>query len=255
MTTSSLILQRSYISFEGVASILILTAVAVFNLWTFLPFPYDEGLFHSDFAFHLSILRALDETVRAGGNFLDFWYDESPFGFALFRSYQNLPYLLTYLLYRLTPQVVTLDIALRSSLIILGVLFPISIWWSLRKLGFKSLDAAVAGVAGSMISESDNFGLGLQNYTFGTGGMITQLWAVVALGPALACGVTYLNSGRNFVSAVALIALCFGSHVLSAFIIFFSSSRNCFESLSASASCFLLLSIWFWASAFCSPRP
>jgi hypothetical protein len=60
--------------------------------------------------------------------------------------------------------------------------------------------------------------------------MMTQLWAVVALGPALSFALQYIRNGAGFASALAWVFLCFGSHVISAFIIFFAVAAFAFVS-------------------------
>ena len=205
--------------YEHWFSYLFLLAGMSLNAWAFLPSLQNESLYHSDFGFHLSILRALDETVRSGGNPLDFWYDSSPFGFALFRSYQNLPYLVMYLLYTITFHAFTLDAWMRSTTLVLAVVFPLSVYWSARKIGFGKFEAGAAGLFACLVSEAQNFGLGFHNYTFGTGGMITQLWAVVALGPAMASSLAYIRNGSGLPVALAWSFICFGSHVVSAVIL------------------------------------
>lgn len=200
------------------ALLFIFTAV-VFNFCAFFPSLQDEGLHNSDFGFHLSILIALDEVVKAGGNPLDFWYDSSPFGFALFRSYQNLPYLVTYALHAASFSLLTLDGSLRVTTLLLACFFPLSVYWSLRKLSFTVYDAGFAALCGVLISEAQNFGLGFQNYTFGTAGIITQLWAVVALPPALVCSIRYIQHNRALMWALLWSFFCFGCHVVSAVIL------------------------------------
>ena len=194
-----------------------ITAAILFNLWAFLPSLQDEGLHNSDLGFHLSVLLALDETVKAGGNPLDFWYDSSPFGFALFRSYQNLPYLAIYTLHSLSH--LSLDASLRSTTLFLACVFPLSIYWSCRRLAFGVYEAGFAALCGVLISEAQNFGLGFQNYTFGTAGIVTQLWAVVALPPALACSINYIEHKRSLIWALFWSFICFGCHVVSAVIL------------------------------------
>lgn len=208
--------------FEKGTAYLFLFFIIAFNGWCFFPELRGEGLHHSDLGFHLSILKALDTAVKNGNNPFDFWFDETPFGFALFRSYQNLPYFITYCAYRLLGESFTLDMCMRGSLLILAMLFPLALFWTGKLLGFSILESALIAVFGSLISEVDNFGFGLQNYTFGTAGIYTQLWAVVALGPALALTVRYLKTGRRLPAALFFTFLCFGSHVVSAFVIFFS---------------------------------
>ena len=182
----------------------------------------------SDTAFHLGILNALDQSVRHGGSLFDFWFEASPFGFALFRSYQYLPYEFIYLLYRVTGGFFSLAQVLISTTAFLAVVFPVSCYFGLRLLSIPRLEAAFAAVTATLISDGGEYGLGLQNYTFGTTGIITQLWAMVFLPLGIGFFYRYFSTGRSLGCALLFSVLTFGSHVVAAFVLFFACSTLCF---------------------------
>jgi hypothetical protein len=176
---------------------------------------------YSDTAFHLGILQALDSAVRHGGSLFDFWFEATPFGFALFRSYQYLPYEIVYGLYRLCGGLFSIPQVLLGSSIVLATLFPLSVFYGLRLLTLPRLEAACAALAASLISDGGEYGLGLQNYTFGTTGIITQLWAMVFLPLGIGYFYQYMTTGKGIGLALLCSVLTFGSHVVAAFVLFF----------------------------------
>lgn len=207
-------------TFDRLLSFSIVAFAAVFVAWVFVPGLGGHAIHHSDMAFHLSILASLDLAITEGGSPLDFWFDSTPFGFALFRSYQNLPYLVVYGVYRLFGRAFSLDECMMGSMLVVGAALPISVFLSLRILGVERRAAAFAALCSCLVAEKGDYGLGLQNYTFGTGGIFTQAWSAAALPPAIAFSIRFLHAGTGFAPALFFIFVCFGSHVLAAFVIF-----------------------------------
>lgn len=174
---------------------------------------------YSDVAFHLSVLKSLSAAAQRGQSILDFWYDGVPYGFALFRSYQYLPYLAMYAIYKVCGEHYSLAQVLFGCTFALATILPTSIFYSLRMLGVRVLEAGIAALLSVLISDGAEYGMGLQNYTYGTVGITTQLWAMVFLAPAIACSFQYLHYRKNLGLALLLGFLTFGSHVVAAVIL------------------------------------
>ena len=198
---------------------ILLAAAILFTAWGFEHELYFVDVQYSDVAFHLSVLKSLDLAVRGGQNILDFWYDGVPYGFALFRAYQYLPYLVIYGIYRVFGEHFSLAQVLIGSTCVLATLLPASIFFSLRMIGVRALEAGIAAVISILISDGSEYGMGLQNYTFGTVGITTQLWAMVFLAPALAASFQYLHHRKHLALALLFSFLTFGSHVVAAVIL------------------------------------
>jgi hypothetical protein len=197
-----------------------LVCVAVlFAAWGFHHELFYPDVQFSDVAFHLSVLKTLDVVVRGGGNALDFWYDGVPFGFALFRAYQYLPYLFIYGFYRLSGEYFSLAQVLIGSVWLLAVVLPVSFFCSLRLVGVRALEAGIVALLSVLISDGSEYGMGLQNYTYGTIGIVTQLWAMVFLVPAIAASFQYLYYRKNLGLALLFSFLTFGCHVIAAVIL------------------------------------
>jgi hypothetical protein len=197
-----------------------LVCVAVlFAAWGFHHELFYPDVQFSDVAFHLSVLKTLDVVVRSGGNPLDFWYDGVPYGFALFRAYQYLPYLFIYGFYRLSAEYFSLAQVLIGSVWLLAVALPVSFFCSLRLVGVRVLEAGIVALLSVLISDGSEYGMGLQNYTYGTIGIVTQLWAMVFLVPAIAASFQYLYYRKNLGLALLFSFLTFGCHVIAAVIL------------------------------------
>ena len=203
-------------SFLGKA---LLVLAVIFAAWGFEHELHFVDVQYSDVAFHLSILKSLDLAANAGQSIFDFWYDGVPFGFALFRAYQYLPHLIMYGIYTVCAGHFTLAQVLIGSTAVLATILPISIFYSLRMVGVRTLQAGFAAILSLLISDGSEYGMGLQNYTFGTVGITTQLWAMVFLAPAIAASFNYLNSGKQLGLASLFSFLTFGSHVVAAVIL------------------------------------
>lgn len=204
----------------ALAAYLLLTFTLCFGWWVFSHELRFVDVQYSDVAFHLSVLKALDAAVTGGQNPLDFWYDTTPYGFALFRSYQYLPYLFMYGFYALASEYVSLWMVLIGSTCLLAsTALPLSIFFSMRLLGARLIECAFAAALSVLIADGSEYGMGLQNYTFGTVGIITQLWALVFLFLAIAASFRYIRDGSNLGTALLFSFLTFGSHVVAAVVV------------------------------------
>jgi hypothetical protein len=200
----------------------LLCVVSACVLWAFFPELEAGPNQFSDVTFHLAIVQQMHDAVMAGGSPFDFWFDASPFGYALARCYQSLPHLTIYAVYRLLGQSVSLPTILISCTIALAALQPWSFYLMARKLGWPSLFAAFVGMLSVLVSEIGGYGMGMQNYSWGTHGIVTQLWALVFAAPAIGYAVQYIRTGVGLPITLLLVFLSCGSHLLSAHLLGFS---------------------------------
>ncbi len=200
----------------------LLALVTACVVWAFLPELKAGPNQYSDVTFHVAIVQQMHDAVVAGGSPFDFWFDASPFGYALARCYQSLPHLTIYAVYRLLGQTVSLPTILLSCTLVLAALQPWSFYLLARKLGWSPLFGAFMGMLSVLISEVGGYGMGMQNYSWGTHGIITQLWALVFAAPALGWAITYIRTGAGLPVALLLVFLSCGSHLLSAHLLGFS---------------------------------
>jgi hypothetical protein len=203
--------------------LLLVLMASVFSGYEMYAQLFYPELNFNDGAFHISVLKMLEFAIQGGQNPLDFWYSGTPFGFALFRSYQYFPYLLMYSAYVALWKAFTLSQIFAVANVLLVVLLPWSVYWAFRIAKLEKIDAAIAAVASVLISDGGEFGFGLQNYTFGTNGLYTQLWAMLFLAPGVAFAYRYLLEGKYLTTALFFGFLTFGCHVVAAFVLFFSA--------------------------------
>ena len=200
----------------------LLFAAVAFNLYALHP----EVAIHvpslNDNALHLqSIVRAV-VAIASGQDPSDAWMSAaSSFGYPFFRYYQNLPYVL--------PAVIYLPLALltRGALTptawfdwlryFLLAIFPLSIYWSMRRVGFERLPSALAALLASLVSTNGLIGLEYGSYVFRGGGVYTQIWGMLLLPPALAFGWNYLRNGQGWFWSVVLVSATVLSHLIFAY--------------------------------------
>ncbi len=200
-------------------ALLLLILASAFSAWGFWPELTAGEFQYSDVTFHLSLLRELDAVVRAGGSAFDFWFDASPFGYPVFRVYQHLPHLVIYACYRLLGSSVALEMLVPLFTVLAVSALPFSFYWAARVLGSAPLAAAVTGAFAVLLAEQEGYGLGLENYAWGTNGIITQLWALVFLAPACAYAFRVVTFGKGWGLCALLSFLAVGSHILAAYVI------------------------------------
>jgi len=92
------------------------------------------------------------EALASGENPFDTWVPELELGFPQFLYYQHLPHLAVVALHRAllgSVDLVTLFNALRYLLL---VTFPLTVLWSLRRMGLPTVAACVAAGAASLVT-------------------------------------------------------------------------------------------------------
>ncbi len=154
-----------------------------------------------------------------GENPFDHWVPELELGFPQFFYYQHLPHLAVIFVHRLLLKQVDLFTLFNLIRYLLLICFPITVYWSMRRMGFS----AVAGAIGSAVSTllSSNYGYGLEHgsYTWHGYGMYTQLWAMHLSFITLACLHHLLEQGKGYVAAIIACSALILSHLVYAYLI------------------------------------
>jgi len=141
-------------------------------------------------------------------------------GFPLFHYYQHLPQITLALVHVLTLGVFPIADMLSWTTYLLLSLFPLSIYWSLRRFGFDQLSAALGGLVAPLIATEGILGLSFASYVFKGWGVHTQLWAMVLLPPALAMSYRVIREGRGYFWATLLLAATLLSHLIYGYMAF-----------------------------------
>ena len=124
---------------------MVLFAVA-FTLYKLYPNVAANILDGNDMVLHLSLTNAAVEAITQRQNFTDPWQGTMGMGFPLFHYYQHLPHIALALVHVLTFRVFALSDLLHWTNYLLLSLFPLSIYWSLRRFGFDRISSAMGGL-------------------------------------------------------------------------------------------------------------
>lgn len=195
----------------------VLIAPMLFNAVALLPEITIPVVSNNDDANHYAYIRDASDALARGANPLDFWAPAMEFGFPPFVYYQHLPHLAVVALDWLTFGVVDLLTLFNVVRWLLLVLLPLTVWWSLRRLGVPGPGAALAGAAAALVSGDARFGIEYDSFVWRGWGMYTQLWAVHLTFLALAAVNDLLDRGRGFIRAVLLLAALALSHLIWAY--------------------------------------
>jgi hypothetical protein len=194
-----------------VAVPMIVTAVALLPEVT-LPVPNLN-----DDAFHMALIRQMQAALAAGRNPLDVWIPDIELGFPSPFYYQNLPHLVVVLLDRLTLSAFDIFTIFNVVRLVLMVGFPLVVFWSMRRMGFSMVAAAVAAAASPLLSGGFRYGFEYDSYIWSGWGMYTQLWAMNLSFIALACVYRVINRGTGYLWAIVALSLLVLSHLLYAY--------------------------------------
>jgi hypothetical protein len=194
-----------------VAAPMIVTAVGLLPEIT-LPTPnLNDG------EFHFTLIQNMSAALAAGKNPIDFWMPQVELGFPAAFYYQHVPHLAVVLLDRLTfgaVDIYTLFNIVRWALL---VTFPLTVYWSMRRMGFSPVASALAAAASPLLSGAFRFGFEFDSYIWRGFGMYTQLWAMHLSFISLACAYRTINLGRGYVWAILALSVLVLSHLLYAY--------------------------------------
>lgn len=192
-----------------------LLIVVAFNFLTLLPELTLASPSLNDDVYHLALVQRATEVISGGGNPIDFWLPNLNLGFPSFTYYQHLPHLFVAALAALTG-IRAFD-AFNATRVVLMAGFPITVYWSTRRLGLAREEAVCASAACSLFSGGWRYGFEYESYLWRGFGMYTQLWAMHLSFLALACVGVYLDSGRGRLRAVVLLSMLVLSHLVYAY--------------------------------------
>src|SRR2546430_11904840 len=112
----------------------------------------------NDDAEHVLFVQQADAAWSSGQDPLDFWVPQVELGFPQFLYYQNLPHLVVVVLGKLTFGLISLRTLFDLVRYVLLVGFPLTVFWSMRRLGFSDVAAAIGAAAGSLLAGNHRYG-------------------------------------------------------------------------------------------------
>lgn len=200
-----------------IAGLLISFAIA-FNLYHLLPEVTVQSPRLNDGVLHLLALEGMASALAEGKDPSDFWLGMISLGYPLFHHYQHLAYLPLVVLHWLSGGTLQLSVLFSWTQYLLLSLFPLSIYWSMRRFGFNSYSAALAGLVAPLLAANHLYGFDFTSYVWRGFGLYTQLWGMFLLPPTLAQGHFTLRSGRGYLGALLLLAATLLAHLVSGYI-------------------------------------
>jgi len=96
---------------------------------------------------------------------------------------------------------------------LLLVTFPLTVLWSLRRMGFSFAQSALAGAAASLLSTPFLYGFDYGSYIWRGFGMYTQLWAMHLAFIGLVAVHTVIVRGRGHLLAIVALSMLVLSHL------------------------------------------
>ena len=173
----------------------------------------------NDDGFHLLFVRDASAALANGENVFDFWAPQLELGFNQFFYYQHLPYLAVVLLQRVSLGNLDIVTAFNLTRYVLMVTFPLTVFWSMRRMGFSGPAAAFAAVVSSLLSTNFLYGFDYNSYTWRGFGLYTQLWGMHLAFLSLATMYTVLQKGRGLLLAIIVFSLLVLSHLVYAYML------------------------------------
>jgi hypothetical protein len=167
---------------------------------------------NNDDATHFLLIQRASEALGSGENVLDHWVPQLELGFPWFIYYQPLPALVVVLLHRALFGLVDLLTVFNAVRYLLLVGFPLTVFWSLRRMGVNAAGAAVAAAAAPLLSGDFRYGFDYDSYVWRGFGMFTQLTAMHLSFVTVAVASSSLRSRSR--SALGWLALVLSALVL-----------------------------------------
>jgi hypothetical protein len=161
-----------------------------------------SGPYQNDQVFHYLFIERANQAISAGDNPFDHWLPELELGFPQFIYYQNLPHLAVVGLYRLLLQQVSLIRLLNLVRYLLMVTFPLTVYWSMRRMEFSPIAAAIGAAFSPMLSCEFEYGFDFNSYVSRGLGMFPQLCSMHLMFIGAACIRHVLEYGRKYAAAI-----------------------------------------------------
>lgn len=171
----------------------------------------------NDDAFHYLFVQGAADAIANGRNVLDFWIPQQGLGFPQFLYYQNLPHLAVAGLHTILAGTVDLFTTFNLVRYLLLVGFPLTVYWSMRRMGFSIVAAAVGAASSSLLSSDFRYGFEYDSYLWRGFGVYTQLWAMHLSFISLACVWRVLQRGTGYLPAILALSALALSHLIYAY--------------------------------------
>lgn len=192
---------------------LLVLAPVLFNAIMLAPELISGVPAKNDSSLHLLMVHAASDALRDGHNPFDFWIPQLEMGFPQFLYYQHLPHVAVVALHRVFFGAVGLEQLFHIVQYLMLVCLPITVAWSMRRIGFSPAATAV-GAAVSTLLAGGHMSFDYNSYIWRGPGLYTQLWGMHLSFLALASLSYTVNEGRGYVKTSLLLAALALSHLV-----------------------------------------
>ena len=168
----------------------------------------------NDHILHIAAAQHAATALAHGQDPTDPWFARIGLGYPLFRHYQHLEYVPLAVINVLSGRAISIQALIDWSTVIILSLFPLSVFWSMRRFGFGVLAAAFAGLSAPLLATNGLYGFDFASYVWRGYGLYTQLWGMFLLPLALAFGYRLLREGRGYFPATLFLALTLLCHTV-----------------------------------------
>src|SRR5216117_467731 len=188
-----------------------------FNAIALLPEVTGAAPNVNDDAEHALFIQQASDAWASGQDPLDFWVPQVELGFPQFLYYQNIPHLVVVVLGKLTFGLISLRTLFDLVRYVLLVGFPLTVFWSMRRLGFSDVAAAIGTAAGSLLGGNHRYGFEYDSYVWRGLGVYTQIFGMHLSFLALAALHRVATRGTGIVVAALVCGALALSHLIYAY--------------------------------------
>jgi len=194
----------------------------LFNAISLLPELTSIPNVNDDAAHELLVLRA-NEAIDRGEDPVDFWAPDLELGFPQFVYYQHLPHLAVVAIDRILLERVDIVLVFNLVRYLLLVGLPLTVFWSMRTIGFSAVSSAIGAAASSLLASGGLYGFDYDSYVWRGYGVFTQLFAMHGSFIVFALLHRLVTRGRGYAAAVIGLAALILTHLLYAYMMAISS--------------------------------
>ena len=177
----------------------------------------------NDDAAHLLFVERANDAITQGADPVDFWVPDLELGFPQFVYYQHLPHLVVVAVDRALLQRVDIVTVFNAVRYVLLVALPLTVFWSMRRMGFTAVAAAIGAAASSLLSSGGRLGFDYDSYVWRGYGVFTQLFAMHLSFITLALLHRVIDRGRGYLAAIVALTALVLSQLLYAYMMAISA--------------------------------
>jgi hypothetical protein len=168
----------------------------------------------NDNVFHYSLAQSLQDEIETGGNPIDHWAPYWSLGFPVFHHYQHFPHMAVAFFYNLFLRQIPLFFVFHFIAYLLLVLYPLALYFSLKKMKFSENVAWLAALFSLAVINQNSYGFELSAFTWRGFGMFSQLFAMFLFPLTLSFVRETVEEGKNYFWSVIFLFMLTGSQLM-----------------------------------------